>query len=235
MKYVSCRQGFDQVTGDPVDNAAWFGKPQAEPGEFIMVHGYNCLIKNAQDAYRANKTFAEESGFSGQKMVGYLWPGLGGSMLQTAEFHKAQSQADKAAVQLAKYVGDTKDVVIMAHSLGARVVLEAACYHGMKARLVVLIGAAVSHDCFNAQYKNAGANVDKVQVFYSNRDNVLARIFKLDQGLMNALGAAGPISPAPSYVEAVDVTAHVGAHGEYRFDRDIWAAVLKQIETQVLG
>lgn len=223
MKYVSCRQNFDQVDGAPVANQAWFGKPLIESKELLMVHGYNCVAEDTRDAYRANAEIARETGIS-SPLVGYLWPGLYGPV-EKVEFHRAQAQADLSAVLLAQYLASAVGLPInvMTHSLGAKVALEAITKHGAKVGNLFLTGPAVAHDCFLTDYAKVYESVKRVYVFWSERDNVLGQAFMLDQ-FTQALGHDGPSTSLP-WVVSVDCTDQVASHGQYRFDRAIWKAI----------
>jgi pimeloyl-ACP methyl ester carboxylesterase len=229
VKYVSCRVGFDSVDGAPVANAAWFGKPVLEGQEFIFTHGYNSVGEQVRDYYRANAEVMRETGIT-IPPVGWLWPGLGGNWVEAAEFHRAQAQADLSAFKFADYLNGQEAAVVMAHSLGAKVVLEAVIKHGAKIKLLVLIGAAVDASCFTTDYAAANKTVQKVHVFYSQRDEVLGRAFMLDQVFTHALGHDGPVGVCPPWVVATDVTDAVGSHSGYRFDRVIWKAIKADIE-----
>ena len=229
MKYVSCRKSFDSVDGAPVANAAWFGRAVPEGLEFVMVHGYNCQAESTRDAYRASCEIARETGIEIPR-VGYLWPGLGGNWIQSVEFHRAQAQADLSASKLADYLALGPPGIVMAHSLGAKVAIEAAVKFGAKIKLLVLMGAAVAADCFVTDYAQASKTIGKIHVFWSSRDDVLGKAFMLDQ-FKHALGHDGPAGVVPSWVIATDVTDVVGSHSGYRFDRALWKAVKTDIET----
>lgn len=227
MKYVSCRSKFNSVDGDPVPNAAWFGKPVPEQPELILVHGYNSEAENVRDAYRASSEMARECGVQ-VPLTGWLWPALGGNWLQSVEFHRAQSQADKSAVKFAEYVNAGPPANVMTHSLGAKVVLEAMVKHGAKVKNLFLTGPAVAWDCFGTDYKTATENC-KIHVFWSLRDNVLGHAFMLDQ-FTKALGHDGPKAPFPTVaITSTEVTDQVPSHGQYRFDRDIWKTIAANV------
>ena len=193
-----------------------------------MCHGYNCLGEPTRDAFRANAEVMRETGIA-LPPVGFLWPGLGGNWIEAAQFHRAQAQADMSAPFLAAYLNSGEPGVVMAHSLGAKVVLEAIVKYGAKIKLLVLIGAAVAADCFVTDYKDANKTVGKVLVFWSQRDEVLGRAFMLDQVFTHALGHDGPQGVVPAWVSATEVTDAVGSHSGYRFDRAIWKAVRDEI------
>ncbi len=231
MNYISCRPNWSDVDGEPVAlQRRQGGNPQSSImgyrtsafTPFAMVHGYNCAELNCCDAYRANSVIAKEcdSRFPSE-MDGILWPGLGDNPVESLEFHRAQRQADLSSAKLAEYLNLFSPGVVMAHSLGARVALEAACKHGAKIKLLVLIGAAVADDCFNVEYREANRNIDLVLNFHSKRDNVLGQAFMLDQ-FSRALGHDGPRATAPPWVKDWDVTNSVGSHSQYRYVRDIW-------------
>jgi pimeloyl-ACP methyl ester carboxylesterase len=226
MKQVSFRKDFFDVDGAPMAPAAWFGLPKPEGLAFNFVHGYNCEAQKTMDAYRSNAEVLRETGI-GLPAVGILWPGLGGSMLEAIEFHRAQSQAHLSGIALAAYLSAGPPGVVMAHSLGAAVALEAIAIHGAKAEMLVLIGAAVRSDCFstNGQYAGAGVNVKHVLSFASKRDEVLGRAFFLDQLGTPALGHDGPAGSIPPWLNAFDQTDTVSSHGNYRFDRAIWKLI----------
>lgn len=228
MKYVSCRKGFDSVDGAPVANAAWFGRPVPEAQEFVMVHGYNCQAETTRDAYRASCEVARETGIEIPR-VGYLWPGLGGNWVEAVEFRRAQAQADLSASKLADYLALGPPGIVMAHSLGAKVAIEAAVKYGAKIKLLVLMGAAVAADCFATDYAHANKTIDRIHVFWSSRDDVLGKAFMLDQ-FKHALGHAGVAGVKAVWVTSTDVTDVVGSHSGYRFDRALWKAVKADIE-----
>jgi len=233
MKYVSARPHFDDVEGPPVANAAWFGKPVPEGQEFVLLHGYNCQPEPTRDAYRASCEIARETGIEIPR-VGYLWPGLGGNWVESVQFHRAQAQADLSAAKLAEYLNAGEPGVVMAHSLGCKVALQAVVKHGAKIKLLVLMGAAVAADCFTTDYAQADKTVGKIHVFWSGRDEVLGRAFMLDQ-FTHALGHDGPKGIVPPWVTATDVTDVVGSHSGYRFDRALWKAVKADIDSFAKG
>lgn len=224
MHYVSCRNHFKDVDGVPVDNSGWFGSatPTPSQSELVLVHGYNGEADAVMDAYRASSEISKECGVS-IPLTGYLWPGLGGNWLESIEFHKAQAQADKSAAKFAEYVNAGPPAMVMTHSLGAKVVLEAMVKHGAKVKQLFLTGPAVAWDCFATDYKAATESC-KIHVFWSLRDNVLGRAFMIDQ-FTKALGHSGPKAPFQSSIISTDVTDQVGAHGQYRFDRNIWRVI----------
>ncbi len=228
VKYVSCRKGFDSVDEFSPDLQARMGEMVAFAlgcdREIVMVHGYNCESGNVQDAYRSNVEMMHEESVlpCDGGAAGFLWPGLGGNWIEAAEFHRAQRMADGAAPWLAKYLATAKDPVVVTHSLGARVALQAAA-SGAKIRTLALMGAAVDEDALSNTYLKALPNIGKIIVFHSLRDEVLGRLYRLDQ-MAFALGFKGPKIELPS-VESVDVTMDVSGHNEYRHSRAIWRKI----------
>lgn len=239
MNYVSCRKN-----GDDVDNFSTGLLTSVDGGPFsaydptrswlktapVMVHGYNTDFVNVTDAYRSNAVMMSETGML--VPTGFLWPGLGRTKLEALQFHKAQDHAKEAGSLLAFFLSNhlsqrpvgNANLLVITHSLGALVALEAARL-GAKIDTLALTGPAVAADCFEKVYaQTLHDNIGRVLVYYSNRDSVLGFDFKVDQ-FAEALGSVGPKGGDIGKIRAFDRSAAVPTHNDYRHDRGIWTSI----------
>lgn len=239
MLYASCRKNFDDVNefSPMLDFRHGDYQPESPVGlqSFldrvltVQVHGYNANFSNVVDAYRSNAEIMRECVFANELPLGFLWPGLGENPLESMLFHRAQSMADRSAPHLVNLLAMLKTPpVVIAHSLGCRVSLQAA-KAGAKMKALVLLGAAVDDDSLGNLYRDAAANVPQILVYHSRRDEVLGRLYHLDQFFKKALGCFGPRSVL-QWVESTDVTPTVASHNEYRHDRKMWRRVSKLLQ-----
>lgn len=210
--------------------------------DIITVHGYNSKAVNVWDAARANTQMFEDCGLVGEHGV-FAWPGLGESPLEQIRFRKAIRHANNAGLILAKYLVDGRafqqgngskyrPIMLCGHSLGARVILKAVQVSTVHIPLIVLLGAAVNDECFEAEFADVPACVGSILVFKSENDGVLERLYKYDQ-FSNALGYSGPKGNAPSNVHVFDVTTQVPDHNHYRRVPSLWGTVRPWYEKAV--
>jgi hypothetical protein len=113
------------------------------------------------------------------------------------------------------------------HSLGARVVLEAARHVTLPVRLMCLMAAAIENTCLYEEYADVAARAETIAVLSSRSDNVLRWAFpagNLVSAVLNptanplssALGYAGPRSPIGKSTRAYPIgKAFDYDHGDY--------------------
>jgi len=176
---------------------------------------------------------AKECGFpENVSMAGYLWAGRGENWTEVVRFRAAEKAADYGGLRLADYLKTgppERPAVIIGHSLGSRVALEAVTRGGATADVLVLLGAAVDNESLRTKYADARAR--KIVVFSSQSDSVLRKMYLLSK-MDFALGAKGPDRKSKElpWVKHYDVTSLVSDHSGYRHSRFVWKTILKEIE-----
>lgn len=113
------------------------------------------------------------------------------------------------------------------HSLGARLVLEAARTTVLPVRLMCLMAAAIENTCLFQEYADVGSKADAIAVLSSREDKVLRWAFpagNLVSAALNptanplsaALGYAGPRSPIGKTTQSHPIApADKYDHGDY--------------------
>jgi pimeloyl-ACP methyl ester carboxylesterase len=97
-------------------------------------------------------------------------------------------------------------ISLISHSLGARVVLEAARQLNRKVRRLILMAGAIEDDCLVEEYAAAARNVEKIYTLASKKDRVLQFAFPIGNPVGEivmrghpyfdaAIGREGPSSP----------------------------------------
>jgi pimeloyl-ACP methyl ester carboxylesterase len=134
---------------------------------------------------------------------------------------------DKLAAALNAYATRALSISLVSHSLGARVILQAARQLARPVRTMVLMASAIENDCLTSEYSAAAANVVHINVISSRRDhvlelaypvgNLLGRLFMGSAPNLNtALGRDGP-DPALSTMQLGDACQ---VHVDWWFDHD---------------
>jgi hypothetical protein len=148
--------------------------------------------------------------------VGLLWPGdsIWGHGLDYPEEPRIANDTGKL---IAPFIDATfasaASVSFASHSLGARVVLEAASQMTLPVRRATLMAGAIDDDCLNTEFKAAAARIGEISVLASKGDDVLGALFPLGNFLAGiltvghpwwhaALGHTGPSNPRPGNVQS---------------------------------
>ena len=199
----------------------------------LLIHGYNVAERGGQSSM-AQLRYALTEGCAelGSQIMTITWPGNEGWLRGGPAAYFAKVDVARRAGRLlyvsvvAEHRNDmgSRELVIIAHSLGCRVTLE-FLRHLDRAdrpprleRVVVMLMAAAVPTELNDLYDAARQNADEIVVLHSTDDTVLRRWFRLGQTVARegrfpeALGYAGnPRVPPWSYQQQM-----VGYdHGDY--------------------
>ncbi len=218
LTVLSCRgPGYNSDTFGPhaVSGANEFfnGGPPDQP---ILVHGYNNPEQVMVQDYTAFATAL------GRDCTVYSWPGG----CHPLDFTAAVDRASVAGALGLRDVFSMRHLrqccdSVVAHSLGARVVLTALRDGLFGLKHLILLGAAVDWNVFapGGEFDKVPACCGSVHIVYSNRDEVLKLAFPLGDchGDRRALGLDGPCDPAsvPANIVLHDLSAAIATHGEY--------------------
>lgn len=129
-------------------------------------------------------------------------------------WNDANERARQAGAQGGSWFPSTKDVVLIAHSLGARVALDVLAHgHAPNVGQVVLLAPAVPCDHAVA----GGGAAPQVTVFHSKNDFVLWALYRAGQGTLDhALGLRGPCKGQKlTSVSTPQVVGQGVHHGDY--------------------
>jgi pimeloyl-ACP methyl ester carboxylesterase len=210
----------------PVTPSALSGRT-AGRNVLIGIHGFNVI---QTEGVASLARLENALGLSAEStFVGVLWPG--DSIIKALGYSAEKTTASATGRYLARFCNDKlKDAAslsFVAHSLGARVALEAVRRLNRKATMVCLAAAAIERNCFDAEYRDAFANAEKISILASREDEVLRFAFPLGNllahaidptanPLSSALGYAGPPSAIGNTVPPWQIPATLGYdHGDY--------------------
>jgi hypothetical protein len=144
--------------------------------------------------------------------VGLLWPG-DSIWLHGLDYPEEPRIANEAGVLIAPFLdanfGGAASISFASHSLGARVVLQTIFKMTLPVRRAMLMAGAIDDNCLDKEYKAAAANIGKISVLASKKDEVLALLFPLGNffaGIIAeghpwwraALGHCGPSKARPA-------------------------------------
>ena len=175
----------------------------------FATHGFN--VDQERGARALARLEREIQPTGSELFVGLLWPG--DWWVPAINYPFAGSPAMSAGRELAKicdtWFKDAASLTYASHSLGARVILEAAQRTSRTARTVCLTAAAVNRDCLVTEYGTAQRRSEGVSNLASKRDHVLklaypvgdllADLLHPDHSLFTpALGYRGPPRPIPA-------------------------------------
>lgn len=192
----------------------------------ILVHGYHTPYGGALDSYTLIADEAAKRGIAYDLVIGFFWPG---SPL-TAGFLPSIDRASKSGYGLLKLIYWLSDwtaienrsiIDIETHSLGAEVALTAMSDKHARIRNLLLTGPAVPANCFEPgkRFRDSAAHCERVDVFYSRRDEVLGTVMPFGEPWVveegGALGFRGLRIPVDGVCNC-DLTQEVAEHGGYR-------------------
>lgn len=170
----------------------------------VATHGFNVDRADgvtSLGAWRGMYTLPAQTEY-----VGLLWPG-DAQLLRVIDYPVegtvAMDAGDKLAAALNAYATRALSISLVSHSLGARVILQAARQLARPVRTMVLMASAIENDCLRSEYGAAAANVVHINVVASRCDhvlelaypagNLLGRLFMGSApNLHTALGRDGP-------------------------------------------
>ena len=201
----------------------------------VLVHGFkNPFKKDVAPAYRKVEKALADGGLLGDAgyglVLGFLWPGF----QTTPGFFPAVPHANRSAghfrTLLKELARTTRTIDVQAHSLGARVVLQAAAFKDeLWIDNLMLIAPAVDNECLEPK-KEFHATLDSCRrclVYHSDKDQVL-RLGYVIGTQDRALGCRGPQRPhviakdCPE-VFIADCRAVVSTHSGYRDEKAYFA------------
>jgi hypothetical protein len=145
--------------------------------------------------------------------IAVLWPGDWWIPVVNYPFEGATSIecGRRLALWCRQYVTGAASFSFVSHSLGARLVLEAAKQLDLNVRSICLTAGAINDDCLSTEYAAAAKSAAAVSVLASRRDNVLKIAFRIADPIADllhddhrsfeeALGSEGPAAPVPAAV-----------------------------------
>jgi esterase/lipase superfamily enzyme len=256
MYVVSCRRDFNSPRWfapanqlrnytNPKDPKAWkethfddlFAAAEGKH-VLLLVHGYRNPLDNVLKSYWELTAGLEKAGLNSHPhyglIVGFAWPGF-----QTAPgYFPAVGNANRSAGFLRQIARElarfAHSVDVQAHSLGARVALQ-ALNAGDELYLdnLLLIAPAVDNHSLepNNEFAPALDNCNKCCVYHSKFDRTLKFAYRLGDvftGFNKALGLEGPANRKKTIEECpnvfvIDSSGPVKSHGGYRSARAYYA------------
>lgn len=194
----------------------------------FATHGFN--VSYSEGVHALARLEAELQLAPRFVFVGVLWPG--DYWLPVINYPAEADDAVRCGRRLAEFANTTLRragaLSFVAHSLGARLMLEAVKHLERRAREVCLLAAAVDDDCLaTRQYDDARANAERTSVLASTKDLVLRLAYPAgdlvsdilyddDGWLRRALGYHGPRPHAPEAVTHAQIAETDGyGHGDY--------------------
>ncbi len=218
----------------PASVRAWRNEDLAQQfngfdGEDVLfvAHGFNVSYDSgARSAARLEAALALTGH---ERFIGVLWPG--DFWLPAVNYPFAGEPAMDAGKRIAAFCNtwmkNAASISFVSHSLGARVVLQAAEGLARPAKTVCVTAGAVNSDCLATEYAKARTNAAATTTLASTSDHVLQLAFPLgdlfadlldfDHGLGTpALGYWGPKKPVPPGVARSRIPQALGYdHGNY--------------------
>lgn len=151
--------------------------------------------------------------------IGVLWPG--DWVVPAINYPFAVGIARHAGTSLGafckRWLAGARSISFVSHSLGARVILEAAQMLDRPPRLLCVTAGAVNDDCFVDEYRAVVARTGtKVQNLASRHDQVLALAYPAGDAIAEllhddhtpfrrAIGRNGPRSPWPAAIVPFEI------------------------------
>jgi len=173
----------------------------------LATHGFNVSRQDGIDALSNWNILMSLP--AGAALVGVLWPG-DSRYLPVVDYPVEGDVAIQAGRLLAGFLNQNAQaaasISLVSHSLGGRVILEAASNLDRDIRRLVLMAAAVEDDCLTNEYQAAAAKAQQIYVLASRSDWVLEYAFPggnlVGEIIMRghpyfrtALGRDGPAEP----------------------------------------
>jgi pimeloyl-ACP methyl ester carboxylesterase len=160
--------------GDRFLRPAQFAARVAGQHLVVATHGFNVdratgIVRLG--AWRGLYTLPPQTEY-----VGLLWPG-DAQLLRVIDYPVEGTVAidagDKLADALNDHAARALSISLVSHSLGARVILQAARRLARPVRVAVLMASAIENDCLMREYTDATRNIVYINVVASRRDHVL--------------------------------------------------------------
>lgn len=260
MILVSCRRNFDsnmhfthgvEIRNYPdlADLTSFTAMTDGELVEavkgkhvLVLVHGFRNPFRNVAPAYgKVEKVLAANGMISDDGyglVLGFLWPGFQTPVGFFAAVPYANRSGGHFRDFLESMAGSARTIDVQAHSLGARVVLQAADFKDeVWIDNLMMIAPAVDNECLEPkkEFNDALESCRRCVVYHSSKDRVLKIGYRIGQ-LDRALGLSGPENPDVvekecTQVFVVDCSAVVTEHSGYRDSKEYiahWKRVLTE-------
>lgn len=224
-RVVSCAPTAGSLNATPLSNAALNRALQGREVAFVS-HGFNV---SRGEGVRALSRFEQELALPPSfAFVGVLWPG--DWWIPVINYPSEANDAVTCGRALARYINQELRVDVcsfVSHSLGARLVLEAALGVDSTVRDVCLMAAAVDDDALITEpYRAVQARVERLSVLASLGDWVLRLAYPAgdflsdlwydsDSPFRGALGYHGPRPRAPQRTISSQIRDPQHDHGSY--------------------
>lgn len=199
----------------------------------LAIHGFNAPRPHAVGTLAALEIALDLP--ANFRFFGVLWPG--DFWLPLVDYPWEAGHAVTAGRYVADYCNDVfaaaNSISFVSHSLGGRVLLQAAQGLDTPAAQLCLAAGAVDDDCLAGQYLKAAQNAGRISVLSSTKDRVLRLAYPVGDFMSDvflgdndspweaALGRRGPKPPfgPPVFAEPIPPDAGFdGAgydHGDY--------------------
>jgi len=153
-------------------------------------------------------------------VMSFIWPGH----VNKAAYMRAKGKTEAAGAHLALLVNllhaRGQMVVVLAHSMGCRVALNAVKGLEPPVSRLILLGAALHSDALSTDFNRSTLGADRITVYYSAHDEALSGGFSVGEALsgevcrVGALGLVGvdTLGGIPDGVESIDLTDQVSGH-----------------------
>lgn len=208
----------------------------------LIVHGFNNSPKEAMETYHTVAGFISllrdaKGRALYDAVVGYLWPGYDDKLEYFAAKKHAQELKEKMRDHLLFLASISKELDIMAHSMGNRLVFEALNFPPQKSKKKVIqkfysLAAAVNSESIeeNHPYAFVTTNCEEVFIFHSKQDEVLKVLYKMAEWNV-ALGFEGieNLKKLPKNVQLVDCTQFVKGHSMYFNAAQVYEFILGEL------
>lgn len=181
--YINLRA---RAVGGPLSAQPVFAAGRRPGRKVLLVHGFNTTQAEAEEGYDAfRELIARQAPRLASRLCPLYWPG--DSQLKGGAYPWLVDRAAEAGALLAGWLAEQEDeMVIVAHSLGCRLTLEALAQvpldQGPRIRLF-LMAAAVPVGLFedDTALRRAVVRADSIDILHSRADGVLAFWFRLGQ------------------------------------------------------
>lgn len=203
--------GADDAVGFRLVDLDRLGSMVAGRNLVFAAHGFN--VSRSEGARSLRRLEAHLDLPAASLFFGLLWPGDYWLPVLNYPFEGdvAMDCGRRLATFCAAWLSGAHSYSFLSHSLGARLVLQAAQGLARPAQLLCLTAGAVNRDCLSREYAGAEANTVAVSLLASRADLVLKLAYPLGDPLADllhedhalftpALGYNGPPSPAPAAV-----------------------------------
>lgn len=203
----------------------------------MLVHGYNNKEPTVYDAYalieqKVRRHIANQYDL----VLGYSWPGGDRGWDWWSSKRRSDAVARRFRRLMEKVADNTKQLDVMSHSLGARIVFKALVNSNRNLLInnYYCTAAAVDNEVLEEGevFDRALDRIGRLFVFYSSNDGVLATGYRLVE-FDNALGLHGPQDQR--YVERqsnlylINCERAVLAHGDYKSSDAIYRYIAKTL------